>query len=197
MKTSARIILVWLSTMGLVATACTSAPTSLPTSLPTFALKQVTAIPTNQPNTVYLPFTLPGKSGERAAAAEPVNLPQVMIQVSEQVLRVNDSLTITGMVQGIGVPYYYLHVLDEGQQNAPPLVMVTSTNELHPQEGNSQILELVSANGEETMATFVLRAKAPGIAGVSIQVTGEIQDASGAQVMSGAGSEPVQIIVNP
>jgi hypothetical protein len=122
--------------------------------------------------------------------------PRIELTATATTLKVGDLVTIQGVAVDIGLPYYYLVVRDDGVQDMPPLVMVTYENILTVQNGTSQVVEFVSAEGNNNQVTFELKAKAPGVTTVSIEATGEIHSSAGTN-WNGGGSGSVVITVIP
>lgn len=119
----------------------------------------------------------------------------VQVEASKIDLKVGDIMTITGRPVNIGQPYYYLVLRDEGVQDNPYTVMVTSDNQVTPGEGRSQVLEFVSAKGGMDQVEFVLRAIAQGVTAVDIEATGEVRNPNGGATFMGSGSGSVLVIV--
>jgi hypothetical protein len=158
------------------------------------------------PNNLFLPFVGSGRAGESGGEATPAaqspagdsspgQNPSIALEATPVILHVGETLTVVGRPTGIGLPYYDLTVQDQGAQQAQVLGQVTYENQARPQPGMSQVLELVSAQGDMNQATFVLRAKAPGTAAVQISATGEVQTESGAYTWSGGSSQAIAITV--
>lgn len=116
-----------------------------------------------------------------------VTPPHVEITVEPEIIRVGDTVTITGVPVGIGLPYYTL-TLSSGAS-----VTVTYDDALRASSGDT-LFEFVSAHGEMNRVTFTLRALAPGSAEASISATGEVRSAEGA-FSWGGGSSPVITLV--
>jgi hypothetical protein len=163
------------------------------------------------PNSLFLPLVGSGRAGESggdttggettpaaqspAGDSLPGQTPSIALEATPVILQVGETLTVVGRPTGIGLPYYDLTVQDQGAQQAQVLGQVTYENQARPQPGMSQVLELVSAQGDMNQATFVLRAKAPGTAAVQISATGEVQTESGAYTWSGGSSQAIEITV--
>ncbi len=158
--------------------------------------------PTLAPFTVFLPFFplefSPAKEGEAPSEqATPLPIdPRVEVSASGTTLKVGEVVTIKGVAVDIGLPYYYLVVRDDGVQDMPPLVMVTYDNILTVQDGSSQVVQFVSAEGNNDQVAFELRAKAAGVTTISINATGEIHTTTGV-TWNGGGSGSVVITVIP
>ncbi len=193
-------------TLALAMLACNATTIGGPTATP-----QITAtkpfvpqeLPAPTKNSVFLPqirsrestTSTPGQAGPTQAVSEP----RVELTASPDTLRVGETLTLVATPVGIGLPYYYLNARDEGVQNANPMVQVTYDNQTKPGDGTSQVLELVSATGDNGKAEFVLRAKAAGLTTLTVTATGEIQikQAGTPVFMDGAGSGSIVVTVQP
>jgi len=124
--------------------------------------------------------------------------PHVEILADKTDLMIGEVLTVTGRPVELGLPYYYLMVRDEGVQQVEPMVQVTYDNQVKPMDGTSQVLEFVSASGQMDLATFQLKAIAPGRTTITISATGEVNvGSSGSYMWSGGGSGDVLITVQP
>jgi hypothetical protein len=124
--------------------------------------------------------------------------PHVEILVNQTEVKVGEVITITGRPVELGLPYFYLIVRDEGVQQVEPLVQVTYDNQVKPMSGTSQILEIISSEGKLDLATFQLKAIAPGQTTITISATGEVNvGSSGSYMWSGGGSGDVLIVVSP
>jgi hypothetical protein len=160
-------------------------------------------LPAPTKNSVYLPQIRSGESMTatpgQAGPTQAVDEPRVDLSASSDTLRVGETLTLVAKPVGIGLPYYYLNARDEGVQNADPMVQVTYDNQMTTESGTSQVLELVSANGDMNKAEFVLRAKAAGLTTLTVTATGEIQlkQEGTPTTWSGAGSGSVVVTVKP
>jgi hypothetical protein len=216
-KPQSRWLRISMAVLALIAAslACTRRATSpiqqqATTTPPVRATQPLGIVPTQEPQvvptptpfTVFLPFFplefAPAKEGGAPAEqATPLPVdPRVEVTASGTTLKVGDLVTIKGVAVDIGLPYYYLVVRDDGVQDMPPLVMVTFENILTVQDGSSQVVEFVSAEGNNNEVTFELRAKAAGVTTVSINATGEIHTAAGV-TWNGGGSGSVVITVVP
>lgn len=152
-------------------------------------------------STQYSVF-LPGVGREPTPAVdsggEPTSIavdPHVEIEASQTTLKVGEFLTVVGRAVGIGRPYYYLNVRDEGIQDALPMVQVTYNNQVTRLEAASLMLELVSAEGSKDEVTFMLHAKEVGVTSITISATGDIQGSTDEGTWSGGGSGTIVITV--
>ncbi len=136
--------------------------------------------------------------GEGSPTALPENTvdPRVEILVSKTSLQVGETVTIVGQPIDISATDFSLDIRDEGVQDAPPLVKVTSDNQVGTFENSSDILDLVSAEGQTNQATFILQAKAEGKTTVTITAEGEVRAQEGGAAWTGAGSGSVVITVS-
>lgn len=114
----------------------------------------------------------------------------IQISADATEVQVGDTLTITGVPVGIGIPYYTL-TLSSGAQ-----VTVTYYNELRDVLDSDAQFEIISAVGEMNSVTFTLRALAPGTIRAAISATGEVGTPEGAFSWSGATSEELEIVVS-
>jgi hypothetical protein len=108
---------------------------------------------------------------------------------------VGETITVTASITGVGNTIFTLSIQDAGAAGAQALAQVNAANEAQSQEGASQVLELISAEGNAEVATFILRAKAVGSATINVTATGELQGESGSGPWSGQGPQPVTIMV--
>lgn len=115
--------------------------------------------------------------------------PSIQISADATQLQVGDTVTITGVPVGIGLPYYTLALSSGGQ------VTVTYSNELREMSSDAQF-EIVSASAEMSRVTFVLKALAPGTVEAVISATGEVTSPEGAFMWGNAASAPLEIIVS-
>jgi hypothetical protein len=179
--------------------ACSATNLATPTPQPQIVEPGDTPLPAETtappPNSVYLPSINSNEAGAAPGSeASPASDPQVNVDVSQSTLKVGDTLTVLGTPVDIGLPYYYLVLRDEGVQDDPPVVQVTYDNQVTPQDGSSQVLEFVSAEGQMNQVKFVLRAISPGVTTITINATGELHSAEGVS-WSGGGSGTVMITV--
>lgn len=204
-----RKLLLIPSILILLALACgPNLPTTQPpvTEEAPIATEVVEVLPTEPPaGQAFVPNVSVGEAGTQPESAPQEGTqedsattpdPHVEVEASVAALKVGESLTVTGKPVGIGLPYYYLIVRDEGVQDTPPMVQITYENQATLMEGSSQFLEFVSAEGGMESVTFVLKAKAPGVATVMINATGEVPRPDGA-AWGGEGSGLILITVNP
>ncbi|MBU0491642.1 MAG: hypothetical protein KKA73_26750 [Chloroflexi bacterium] len=116
--------------------------------------------------------------------------PHIVISASAATIQVGDTVTITGVPVGIGLPYYNLYLDDQA------IARVTYSGEARPEGGTNPVLEFVSATGAMRQAQFVLRATSAGTVTARINATGEIHKPEGA-TWAGGGSDPLTITVSP
>jgi len=152
-----------------------------------------------QPETNQHKSYLPNIRSERDGDSDISSIagePHIEITVSQETVKVGDMFLINCRVIDIGLPNFYLAVNDGSGEEGVSIAKLTTSGEVHPLDGESQLVELVSAgitnSGE---AVFTLRAIQPGVITVTIMVTGEIHYAEGA-TMTGGGSDSVQIIIS-
>jgi hypothetical protein len=182
----------------IVLTACNrpEAPSLLPPTelLPQPAAPSEPTLAESELNKAFLPAI-----NANGGTPEGVQVdPHVEILASQTDLKVGEVLTITGRPVELGLPYFYLIVRDEGVQQVEPLVQVTYDNQVKPMTGTSQVLEIVSAEGQMDLATFQLKAISAGQTTITISATGEVNvGSSGSYMWSGGGSGDVLITVSP
>lgn len=123
---------------------------------------------------VFVPMVKTGNEGQASPTPEGA-APHIEIQATKTDLSVGEVFTVTGNVVDIGLPYYYLYAQDEGATEPVNLAQLTYDNQLRIYEAASNILEVVSAQGEMRQAVYVLKAKAPGTTHLWINATGEVQ----------------------
>jgi len=187
--------------LALLALACgPNTPTAAPPATENVIISTEVPAPETPADKVFVPNVSAGEDVSQPSSVqeEPATTPdpQVQVEANTTTLKVGESLTVTGKPIGIGLPYYYLIVRDEGVQDAPPLVQITYDNHPTPLEGSSQVLEFVSAEGSMEVVTFTLRAKAAGVTTVMINATGEVPGSDGT-AWGGEGSGIILITVNP
>jgi hypothetical protein len=117
------------------------------------------------------------------------------VVASPETLKVGETITVTASTAGVGKTIYTLTIQDAGAAEAQALAQVNAANEAQSQEGASQVLELLSAEGNSENATFILRAKSKGTTAINVTATGELQDESGSNTWNGAGSQPISVTV--
>jgi hypothetical protein len=120
--------------------------------------------------------------------------PHVEISADATTLAIGDLVTVTGQAVDIGLPYFQIMLKDNGAAEFAPLVEVTYENEIRGSADVSQILELVSAEGDYGQAVITLRARAAGSTEIAFSATGEVHSSQG-YMWSGGGSEPLTITV--
>ena len=127
------------------APAAPVASKSTPSSSPTLA-------PTS--GAVFIPNVQSG-SGEAGATAtvpatsQPNTSPSVQMQLSATTVSVGQILTVTAQTTAIGIPYYDLMALVEGQNDPEIVMVVTNENDLKTKNMDSRLFEPVSAEGSE------------------------------------------------
>jgi hypothetical protein len=122
--------------------------------------------------------------------------PHVDIQASQQTVPVGQTLTVTGRAVDIGAPAYTLILRDEGVQDAPPLLEVSSAGEQAPGGGSSKILELVSVQAGPDGVIFVFRGLAPGVTTLTILASGQITPQDGSAATTGGGAGEIILTVS-
>ncbi len=196
MKHNLKIALAYFGILGASLTCTQITPTPVQ---PQEAEPVETAIiAESTQHSVYLPDVGNEPTPAADAGGEPTSIavdPHVEIEASQTTLKVGEFLTVVGRVVGIGRPYYYLNVRDEGIQDALPMVQVTYDNQVTRLEAASLMLELVSAEGSEDEVTFMLHAKEVGVTSITISATGDIQGSTGEATGSGGGSGTIVITV--
>lgn len=120
--------------------------------------------------------------------------PHVEISADTTTLAVGDLITVTGQAVDIGLPYFQVSLKDSGAAEFEPLVEVTYENEIRGSTDVSQVLELVSAEGDYDQVVITLRARAAGSTEIAISATGEVHSSQG-YMWSGGGSESLTITV--
>lgn len=116
------------------------------------------------------------------------------ISADTTTLAVGDLVTVTGQAVDIGLPYFQILLKDAGAAEFAPLAQVTYENKIQGSADVSQVLELVSAEGNYTQVVITLRARAAGSTEIAISATGEVHSSQG-YMWSGGGSESLTIIV--
>lgn len=176
----------------------TRTPTRLPTGTPTARAAAATAVTSDWPCTIAATRTPRPNAPTPATGTEPRRQidPHVEICVSAKTLTVGETVSVVGQSVDIGLSYYRLFARDGGKSEPVEIAQVTYDNKPKPSPGTSEILEVVSAKGELWRVVFVLRARAPGTAQVSISATGEVHYGyPGPATWSGGGSESILIAV--
>jgi hypothetical protein len=120
--------------------------------------------------------------------------PHVEISADATTLAIGDLVTVTGQAVDIGLPYFYVSLKDSGAIEFAELVAVTYENQIKNSADVSQVLELVSVEGDYGQAVITLRARAVGSTEIAISATGEVHSSQG-YMWSGGGSEPLTITV--
>jgi hypothetical protein len=165
----------------LLASACSlaqllSPPAApLPTPFPT-----VTTDPALLPTMTTLPTPTDGVT------------PHVGLNITAPSLRVGDTTTITARVIDIGLPRFTITLssgatLTVDYQNQP-----RNPPDASPKDRN---FEIVSAEGDMTSATFVLRALAPGTVEMVVNASGEIHEGYPGPAYWGGDSESFTLTV--
>lgn len=121
--------------------------------------------------------------------------PHLNLTVEPAEPRVGELVTVTAQAVGIGLPYYYLWVQDDGAAEPAELGRATYSNEATGQEPASQIVQFVQAEVDGDQATFTLLALAPGTTTIWVTATGEVQSEDGAWMWGGGGSESIVLTV--
>lgn len=103
-------------------------------------------------------------------------------------------MTVTAQAVDIGLPYFQILLKDAGAAEFALLAQVTYENKVQGAADVSQVLELVSAEGDYGQAVITLRARAAGTTEIVINATGEVQTSQG-YMWSGGGSESLTITV--
>jgi hypothetical protein len=137
---------------------------------------------------VYSPLV--GSGGTPAAPASSLN---VSITVSPKILKVGEKVTVTIKPGNSESPFYYLFLGDSGADDVTYAVGVSMSNEVFPGESTSKILELVSADGAEGQAIFVLQGVEVGTTEVWASVAPS--GANAGSVVAGGVSQRVTITV--
>lgn len=120
--------------------------------------------------------------------------PHVELSADATTLAIGDLVTVTGQAVDIGLPYFQILLKDAGAAEFAPLAQVTYENKIQSSADVSQVLELVSAEGNYTQVVITLRARAAGSTEIAISATGEVHSSQG-YMWSGGGSESLMIIV--
>ena len=148
---------------------------------------------------VYLPFA-PAQKPVGEATAEAFDTGQVDARVellaSSTNIKVGETVTILGFPVDLSLPSYYLIVRDEGVQSDSPLAVVSFENKFVKLDGSSKMLAVVSGEGSQEQASFVLQGLSPGITTITISATGEIRGSDGS-IWSGTGSGSIVVTVTP
>jgi hypothetical protein len=134
--------------------------------------------------TVAPPTTMPTLT----PVMPPVLAPRIEISATAQTLKVGDTVTLTGIPVGIGIPYYTLKLSSGGS------FTVTYTDEIRDSTPDA-LFEVVEAHAEMNLVTFTLRALAPGSADATISATGEVRSQDGAFSWGGGSSAPLALTV--
>jgi hypothetical protein len=101
------------------------------------------------------------------------------ITSSAPAVRTGETIIVTGVLSGMGLPQYTLYLKDE------PAVVVRYDNQLVFQGFTGEHVEFVSAAATGSQVQFVLRALKPGEAEIKISASGEVA------VRGGQGTPPV------
>jgi len=120
--------------------------------------------------------------------------PHVEISANTTTLKVGELVTVTGEVVDIGLPYFMIALKDNGAAEFAQLAEVTYENEIKSSADVSQVLELVSAEGDYDRVVVILRAQAAGATEITIGATGEVHSSGGA-MWSGGSSQSLTITV--
>jgi len=129
---------------------------------------------------------------------EPTSNPysHLILSVEPANPKVGELVVITADVVDLGLPYFYMMVQDDGMADPAELGRVTYSNEAGGQEGVSQVVRFVQAEGDMDQAAFTLLVIAPGTTSLWVTATGEVRASNGAWTWGGGGSEPIVLIVD-
>jgi hypothetical protein len=118
--------------------------------------------------------------------------PHVEISSSTSEVKIGESLTIAGKTVDIGLPIFYVNVLDMDSGNK--LSFRVQNGEVEQKEGQSGVLELVGVEADNWQVTLTFKGIGVGKAEVKINATGEIHSCEGA-TWGGGGSKSLEIEV--
>ena len=121
--------------------------------------------------------------------------PHIEICAGATRIKVGDRFVVLGVPVDVGLPIYSLRVQDRGATEAA-FFGVDYNNKPSPSRGASRVLEVEAAKGEMRLVAFLVRAREPGSAEISISASGEIHYGyPGPATWAGGGSESLTITV--
>jgi hypothetical protein len=122
--------------------------------------------------------------------------PHVEVCATATTLRVGEVVTLVGQAVDVGLPYFDVNVKEAGAADFGTLVSVTYGNEVKNHPEASQVMEVVSARGDQSHVIVTLRAGAAGAVELVINATGEVHYGyPGPATWAGGGSETLTLEV--
>ncbi|MGE5138496.1 MAG: hypothetical protein ACM3JD_03450 [Rudaea sp.] len=136
-------------------------------------------------------------AGGPTTRTSPVD-PHLELCANTSTAKVGDKIEVTGIPVDIGLPYYALLVKDETGDEWVRLAEISYENRVRFMSKDSGSYEVAGFNADKQQATFQLVARRPGRYAIRINATGEIHYGyPGPATFSGAGSDPIEISVEP
>ena len=186
--------LLWLS-VCLLLPACASPETSRPPALTNTPPPAAILTPTDTPTPTLTPFTLgctiqatrtppPGAPTYIPGGPSPhepgdVVDPHVEVCLTDTAMRIGDIVRVYAQAVDVGLPIYYFTATDLISEDARLEVRVTpkivdGQGEIFVEVDTSQVLEFLEVEENGWDMIFVLRARGPGEAEISIRASGEV-----------------------
>lgn len=136
-------------------------------------------------------------AGGPTTRTSPVD-PHLELCASTATVKLGDKIEVTGIAVDIGLPYYALLVKDETVDEWVRLAELSYENRVRFMSKDTPSFEVAGFNADMQQVTFQLIARRPGRYAIRINATGEIHYGyPGPATFSGAGSDPIQVSVEP
>jgi hypothetical protein len=121
--------------------------------------------------------------------------PHVRLCSSAINLRVGETFRVEGQAVQIGMPIYSLHAHENGTIGFGAGWEIREGGEIVSTSETSRVLKLISAEVDQSTASFTLQALAAGIVELHITATGEIGCEGGPWMQAGGGSDTILVTV--
>jgi hypothetical protein len=161
--------LIWFLVILLAGCMANQPLTPSPTPLP---VPTLTPTATPAPTLVMLPSPEGGPTALPPTPGTDSNAQQarttLTITSHSSAVSSGETITVTGVLSGMGIPQYTLYLKDE------PAVIVGYNNQLVFQGFTGEHVEFVSASATGSEVQFVLRALQPGEVQMKISASGEV-----------------------
>jgi hypothetical protein len=155
--------LIWLLIILLAGCVANQTTPPSPTPLP---VSTVTPILMISPSRETGPTALPSTPGTDPNAQQVGAT--LVITSNTPTVRSGETITVTGVLSGMGLPQYSLYLKDE------PAIIVRYDNEIVFQGFTGEQVEFISAEAAGSQVQFVLRALQPGEVQIKISASGEV-----------------------